>query len=367
LGQRFQSLCVASNITEHFLLIARTALSDYAPRVEEFTNQLLTRLREQNGKPVPLLDNMTYYSYDLMAALAFGRAMDFVKGESTEVADSILKTMTGSLSAFGLLQHIPWLFKALGIVFSVAGPMKEWTNWTISQMDARMAVKDAAPDLVSHLLANTPDDAAGRQLLYGESRLIISAGGETTSSALTIIFMHLATHPKYVVALRKELQDNATTYHCQHPLPLLDAIINESMRRWPSVFFATQRVTPPEGITIKDRFIPGDMLVGIPSFALQRDPRNFVQPDDFIPERWLDRPELVLRKGAFFPFMVGPYNCAGKGLAMMEMRSVVAKVVREFDIVLPESFKGEDFFEGIKDHFTAGTPRPEVSFVRVDG
>jgi cytochrome P450 len=90
---------------------------------------------------------------------------------------------------------------------------------------------------------NTPNDAAGRALLYGESRLIITAGGETTSTALTFVFIHLATRPKYMYALRKELQANASTYHCQRSLPLLDAIINESMRLWPSVLLYSSRHT----------------------------------------------------------------------------------------------------------------------------
>jgi cytochrome P450 len=314
--------------------------------VEEFTEQLLTRLQDHKGQPVPLVEYMTYYSYDVMAALAFGKPMGFIKGEQNDVAQSILNTMTGSLAAFGLLHHMPWLMNTLGLLTSLAGPMKEWTDWSVSQMRARMAVRsaifrsprwtsthnsqiiDAKPDLISHLIANTSDDAAGRALLYGESRLIISAGGETTSSALTFIFVHLATHPATMYALREEFRANESTYHCQRPLPLLDAVINESMRMWPSVFFPAQRVTPAEGLSINGHFIPGDMVVQIPSFALYRDARNFVRPDEFVPERWIDRPELILRKDAFIPFTTGPYNCAGKELAKMELRSVVGKRLR---------------------------------------
>jgi cytochrome P450 len=178
--------------------------------------------------------------------------------------------------------------------------------------------------------------------------------------------MHLATRPEYMYALRKEFRANESTYHCQRPLPLLDAIINESMRMWPSVFFPAQRVTPPEGLTINGHFIPGDMIVQIPPFALYHDSRNFAKPDEFIPERWIDRPELILRKDAFIPFMTGPYSCAGKGLAMMELRSVVGRVVNEFDVKVPEAFDEGKYWEGIKDHFTAGAPKQDVRFVRVE-
>ncbi|PSN69408.1 cytochrome P450 [Corynespora cassiicola Philippines] len=344
----------------------KDSLSDYAPRIEEFTDQLLTRLREENGKSVQLLEYCTYYSYDVMAALAFGKPMGFVKGEQNDVAASILNTFTQGLTAMGLMYHMPWLMNALGILTSLAGPMKEWRDWSVKSMKERMELADAQPDLIEHLITNTPKDRSGLDLLYGESRLIISAGSETTSSALTIIFIHLAIHPHYMRALRKEYRDHASTYHCQRPLPLLDAIIQESMRLWPSVYFGPQRVTPPEGLQIGGMYIPGDTIIQMPPFAINRDTRNFVRPDDFIPERWTTQPELILNKSAFNPFSTGPYNCVGKGLANMELRSVVGRVINEFDIVLPEGFVADDYFKAIKEHFTAGPPKQAVKFVKVD-
>ncbi|KAL6706482.1 hypothetical protein ACN47E_005421 [Coniothyrium glycines] len=346
----------------------KSSLSDFAPRIEEFTDQLLERLRNEEGLPVPLLEYATYYSYDVMAALAFGKPMGFIKGEQSDVAASILSTFTNGVQAMGYMYHMPWLMNALGILTSLAGPMKEWKDWSVSQMNARIALQDAKPDLISHLIAHTPSSPAGHALLHGESRLIISAGSETSSTALTFILMHLATHPDCVRTLRAELAHHAASYHCARPLPFLDAVIHESMRLWPSVFFASQRVTPPEGMSVNGRFIPGNMIVQMPGFPMLRDPRNFVLPDEFLPERWMDRQsELVLNKQVFMPFSVGPYNCAGKGLAMMELRSVVARVVSEFDIVLPGTFVAEEYWGGVMDHFTAGPPSQEVRFVRAQG
>lgn len=178
--------------------------------------------------------------------------------------------------------------------------------------------------------------------------------------------MQLATHPRYMRAIRDEHRSNLSDYHSSKPLPLLDAVINESMRLWPSIFFASQRVMPPEGLTINGHFIPGDMIVQIPPFVLNRDARNFVRPDEFLPERWTTSPELIFNRAAFLPFSMGQYSCVGKPLAYMEMRSVVRRVVNEFDLVLPDGFVAEDYWNGVRDHFTAGPPRQEVMFVKVD-
>jgi len=362
----------------------KTSLSTYAPDVEHFTDQLLAKLRSENGQLIPLSEYTSHYSYDAMAALAFGKSMGFIKGEQSDVAASILSTFTNSVQALGYMYHMPWLMNTIGVLTSFAGPMKEWRDWSVSQMRARMKVRtihvtnppqiqpltllqvrDARPDLISHLIVSTPKTPEGCELLFGESRLIISAGSETTSTALAFIFMHLATRPHYMTAIRTEFLANAHSYDCQHPLPLLEAVIYESLRIWPSVFFGSQRVTPPEGMEINGHFVPGNTIVHIPLFPLFHDPRNFVAPDEFIPERWTTRPELVRNRAAFIPFSTGPYSCAGKALAMMELRSVVGRVIAEFDVRLDEGVDVSAYWEGIKDHFTAGAPKVMVRFVKV--
>lgn len=55
--------------------------------------------------------------------------------------------------------------------------------------------------------------------------------------------------------------------------------------------------------------------MGIPQKTAYRLPFNFVDPDQFVPERWLDGPDPKYAqddKTVFEPFMVGPRNCLGK-------------------------------------------------------
>lgn len=51
---------------------------------------------------------------------------------------------------------------------------------------------------------------------------------------------------------------------------------------------------------------------------------------------------------------------------MMEIRSVVARTLHEFDISLPpgEDLVEDAFFAQIKDRFVAGVPKQKVVFTR---
>jgi cytochrome P450 len=91
------------------------------------------------------------------------------------------------------------------------------------------------------------------------------------------------------------------------------------------------------------------------------DPRAFVQPDEFIPERWSTRPELILRKDAFVAFGYGNFSCAGRSLAMLQMRMVLAMIIRRFEISTSpgQEAEFERFIEDQADCFSLHlTPLP---------
>lgn len=82
--------------------------------------------------------------------------------------------------------------------------------------------------------------------------------------------------------------------------------MTETLRLKPSVPSGNARVTPPEGLVIDEVRIPGDTIVIVPQYVVQRDERNYVRPLEFLPERWLEEgKDLVLNGRAFFPFTIG--------------------------------------------------------------
>lgn len=128
----------------------------------------------------------------------------------------------------------------------------------------------------------------------------------------------------------------------------------------------------------RELHIPGSTDVYMSPYVLHRSPRYFCEPDAFVPARWIadrvragGRPELIRKPGrvdnngvsdggpAFFPFQVGQFACAGKALAMWEMRSVLARMALRFDLggyergsEGGEDVEGKRFDEGMKDTFT---------------
>lgn len=89
-------------------------------------------------------------------------------------------------------------------------------------------------------------------------------------------------------------------------LPFLDSVINETLRLKPPVIQGTPRETPPQGIRVGDRFIPGHVAVSVPTILIQRDPRWWQKPDEFLPERWGEkREEMGTDNSPWLPFQQG--------------------------------------------------------------
>ena len=87
----------------------------------------------------------------------------------------------------------------------------------------------------------------------------------------------LARHSEHIQRLREELapyMPDATTDKFLHQdianLDHLNAVIYETLRMYPPVPTALQRKTPPEGIEIGGEFIPGEMTVWCPQYAIGR-------------------------------------------------------------------------------------------------
>lgn len=58
----------------------------------------------------------------------------------------------------------------------------------------------------------------------------------------------------------------------------------------------------------------------------------------------------------------GPYNCVGKQLAFMEIRSVTSSILRRYNVALAPGQTREEFVNGMVDGFTVACPKLELIF-----
>lgn len=74
---------------------------------------------------------------------------------------------------------------------------------------------------------------------------------------------------------------------------------------------------------------------------------------------------MVKYKDAWAPFSMGPFGCIGKNLAMMELRTVTARLITKFDVSLAPGEDGHRIMYETKDHFTVDPGSLDMVFKEI--
>ena len=213
---------------------------------------------------------------------------------------------------------------------------------------------------------------------------------------MVYLFYRLALEPQHAEKIRDEIHSISSIYDPQglKTLNHLNGAINEILRLHPSVPTGGYRETPPQGIEIAGRFIPGNITIVSPRYTMGRrtsslflpNPciissrtqhgnealanlsllttvdKSFARASEFVPERWYSRPEMVTNQRAFTPFSIGRYACVGKNLALAELRFVTALLVSKYDISFAPGEDGTSCWRDMRDQFTAAPGKLELVF-----
>ncbi|TKA73897.1 hypothetical protein B0A55_03788 [Friedmanniomyces simplex] len=343
------------------------SLREYEGKVREFNDKLIERVRQHGGGGINVSKWFMLYSFDVMGQLAFGKNYRMLDSGELHWA---LELLTAGMDASPPKPPV-WLFRILVLIPGLMAGFHKFMAFCKSELKWRAEHKNPDHDITGWLLkayegvAHPEED----QMFQGDVRLIIVAGSDTTSACLTYLFYELAKRPEEVKKLREELRP--LTKHVEwsdkdiKSAPHLNGAINESLRMHPPVPSGVQRVTPKEGMQVGDMFVPGGVNFWVPMYPLGRDESIYERALDFCPERWYARPEMIKHKEAFAPFSIGPYSCIGKGLAYLELRTVVAQIVLNFDVAFAPGEDGKRLLTQTKDHFTVTPGELDLVFTPV--
>ncbi|KAA8540687.1 hypothetical protein F0562_024394 [Nyssa sinensis] len=198
---------------------------------------------------------------------------------------------------------------------------------------------DGDDDLLSRLLSAGHSSEVVRDMVIS----FIIAGRDTTSAAMTWLFWLLSRHR----SIEKEIVDELMSIHkSEKPLDYEDlkemrymkACLCESMRLYPPVAWDSKHASGDDVLPDGTPVYKGDRVTYFPYGMGRMEELWGKDRLEFKPDRWFDEPGMeggVLKMASPYKFPVfqaGPRVCLGKEMAFIQMKYVVASILKRFEI-----------------------------------
>ncbi|RZC40118.1 cytochrome P450-like protein [Asbolus verrucosus] len=169
-----------------------------------------------------------------------------------------------------------------------------------------------------------------------EVNTFMFGGHDTTATASTFILYCLANNKEVQDKVYEEqrqlfgddVKDVKVTYHNLQEMKYLENTVKEGLRLYSPVPIFGRHIDQDieyDGITI-----PKGVGVIVFAHGIHMNPEYYPDPEKFDPSRFEScekRPPY-----AFIPFSAGVRNCIGQKYAILEIKSLVSKIVRNFEL-----------------------------------
>lgn len=326
-------------------------LKEYFEVFKEESDKLVSSLREVAGMELNIVPISTQFTLNTICESAMGVKLSDLGDDGIVYRENIYKI--GKMLLLRLVR--PWL--RLEFLYSFLGykkqldevlkPVLEFTESIIKQRKQNFVSDAPATQSADNIYFRTKKRryAMLDTLLQAERIGLIDnegiieetdtftfEGHDTTSSAITFTLLLLAHHPEVQERILNEINETngQSAIDDLNQLEYLDRVIKESLRIYPPVAFISRELSED---FVHDGFTqPKGSGCNIHIYDIHRDPIAFPDPEKFDPDRFLPENCATRSNYAFIAFSAGMRNCIGQRFAMLELKTVLVKIVKNFKI-----------------------------------
>ncbi|RUS72598.1 hypothetical protein EGW08_019633 [Elysia chlorotica] len=317
-----------------------------ATKTEEEVAIYIERLSSLQGKATDFRPLISAAVSNIICSIVFGHRFDY--------GDEYFNRIMENLNKFGAKLPHPLIFYAATYIKKLPADifgLKEWlacidelyTNFICLQTNK---IKESySPDTDPHnfihaylkLMRQKQESGTPTYLdepnLVSNVKSIFGAGTETTGTTINWCVLYCLHHPAIQDKVFQEIDSHVGTARSPRmsdmaQLPFLTAVIRETLRIRGVLPIMAREVT--RSFQLQGYLIPeGSQIIFNLKSALM-DPDTWENPDEFLPERFLDSDGRLVKPSEFIPFAIGRRVCPGESMALMELHLFLASMFQRF-------------------------------------
>ncbi|CAI9087495.1 OLC1v1021573C1 [Oldenlandia corymbosa var. corymbosa] len=339
-------------------LFSQKRVQSFLPvRVDEVSSMMMKiSTLSSSSQLVNLRTLIMSFTSNVICRVAFGKRYE-EEGHLKRRFDQLLQESQAMIGGFFVSDYIPclsWMDRVSGMVGRLEKNFNELDLFFRELIDEHLSpnrpdsMKD---DLLDLLIQLKHEESSSLCLTWEHIKAILMdifvAGTDTAAASILWAMTILMKNPETLKKVQAELRDLVGNKRVVDEddlgeLPYLKAVIKETLRLYPPAPILGPRETT-QSCTIDGYDIENKSLVLVNAWAIGRDPTYWKNPDDFIPERFINSKVDV--KGHDFgliPFGAGRRGCPGISLGMATVELALANLLCCFDWELPNGITCKD-------------------------
>nr|AMZ03397.1 cytochrome P450 CYP71AT85 [Plectranthus barbatus] len=342
-------------------LFSLKKVQSFRPIREDEISKMITKIANSaaSHEAVKLSEMTMALGSSLICRIAFGKSYDEDSSERRRF-DELLHDAEEISVAFFASDYFPafsWIDKLTGMIGKVNAIFEKLDSFYQELIDehldpSRVRTTSEQDDILDILIRLKQDQMfSSIDLTWDHIKALLMnifiAGADTSAAAIVWTMTALIKSPAIMKILQEEIrnligQKGEVDEDDLPKLLYLKSVIKETFRLYPTAPLLIPRETT-ERCLVDGYEIQPKTVVYVNSWAASRDPECWENPNEFMPERFLN--SSIDIKGQDFgvtPFGSGRRMCPGILMGLLNVELTLANLLYHFDWELPEGIRAED-------------------------
>ncbi|XP_006358766.1 cytochrome P450 83B1-like [Solanum tuberosum] len=340
----------------------------YKPIREDEVSRMIKKISQHaaSSQITNLSNLMISLTSTIICRFAFGVRFDDEAHERKRF-DYLLAETQAMMASFFVSDIFPilgWIDKLNGLTDRLEKNLKkldEFYEELIEQHQNPDRPKSMEGDIVDLLLQLKKEKSIPIDLtledIKGLLMDVLVAGSDTSAAGIVWTMTALMKNPKAMKKVQEEIRKSIGNKGIVNEddiqnMPYFKAVIKEAFRLYPPVPLLVQRESMKKS-TLEGYEIQARTIVHVNSWAIARDPEIWENPEEFIPERFLNSDiDYKGQNYELIPFGAGRRGCPGMTLGVASMELALSNLLYAFDWELPHGMKKEDIDTNVRPGIT---------------